>query len=436
MKAPSERNQAPLPRARATLPWLIAGILAATVPAPAFADAVTDWNAQTNQVVGAAGGPLHQFRVFALVHIAVHDALNAIDPRYRSYTTIGAANPNSSPEAAVARAAHDVLAATLPTQAATLATAYANYLAALPACAPTQPSCITDGEAIGAAAADAILDLRQLDGSASAHVPYTLAPGPGVYQPTLPLPPAPAPYPQYGGWGQVEPFAINNASQFRAGRTAILNLASKTYASEYNEVKDVGSAAVRSAAPDSEESKIARFWPGGGANVNGFTRLIVADHDHDLWEHARLFALINIAVSDTLIVTFEGKYRFNFWRPVTAIHWADDGNPGTEPDPAWTPYIVTPPYPDYTCGLPTTSGAATEILRDFFGTDDVPFTLTATAVPPAVTRSFTSLSQAADESADARVFGGIHFRSGCTAAVRLGEKVGQFVFNTQLRPRR
>ena len=438
MKVLPEWNQAWLPRARGPLPWLIAGILAAAVPTPVFADAVTDWNARTNQAVGApvggAGGPPHQFRVFAMVQIAVHDALNAIDPRYRSYTTIGAGNPNASPEAAVARAAHDVLAATLPTQAATLAIDYANYIAALPACAPAQPSCIIDGEAIGAAAAGAILDMRQLDGATSAHVPYTLAPGPGVYQPTLPLPPGP--YPQYGGWGQVEPFALHNISQFRVGRTEFLNLASKTYAADYNEVKEVGSFAVRDAAPDSEESQIARFWPGGGANLNGFARVIVADYDHDLWQQARLFALMNIAVTDTLFATFEGKYRFNFWRPVTAIHWADDGNPATESDPGWAPYIANPPYPDYTCGLPSTIGAATEIIRDFFGTDEVPFTITATAMPPAVTRSFTSLSQAADESADARVYGGIHFRSGCTAAVRLGEKVGQFVFNTQLRPLR
>jgi hypothetical protein len=212
------------------------------------------------------------------------------------------------------------------------------------------------------------------------------------------------------------------------------NLKGKTYAADYNEVKSVGSAAVRNAAPDSEESRIARFWPGGGANLNGFTRSIVASRDLDLWENARLFALMNIAVSDALIITFKTKYDHNFWRPVTAIHWANDGNPATTPDPTWSSYIVTPPYPDFTCGLPNTVGSATEILRDFFGTDEVPFTVTATGLPPSVTRSFTSLSAAADESASARVYGGIHFRTGCEAAVRLGEHVGQFVFETQLRP--
>ena len=436
MKVRRERSRANPFHLHPSRRWLLASALALAVSGPAFADAVTDWNAQANQVIGAAGGPPQQFRVFAMAQIAVHDALNAIDPRYRSYAAIAAGSPDASPDAAVARAARDVLVATLPSQAGTLNTAYANYIAALPACAPAHPTCIADGEAIGASAAAAILEMRELDGSATPHVPYTLAPAAGVYQPTQPLPPGGAPFPQFGNWGNVEPFAIGNSSQFRPGRTDFMHLEGAAYARDYNEVKAVGSAAVRSAAPDSEESRIARFWPGGGGNLNGFARVIVADYDFDLWEHARLFALMNMAVTDGLFATFDTKYRYNFWRPVTAIRWADDGNPDTESDPTWSSYIVTPPYPDYTCGLPSTIGAATEVLRDVIGSDDVAFTITASGLPPAVTRSFTSLSQAADEAASARVFGGIHFRTGCTEAVRLGEKVGRFVFNTQLRPLR
>ena len=417
-------------------PWLLASTLALAIPGPALADAVTDWNAQTNQVIGAAGGPPQQFRVFAMVHIAIHDALNAIDPRYKTYASVGAANPNASPDAAVARAARDVLVATLPSQAGTVNMAYSNYIAALPACPPAQAACIANGEAIGAIAADAILDMRVLDGSQTPHVPYLLAPAPGVYQPTLPTPPAPQPFPQFGGWDNVEPFALASPWQFFPGGSSILNLKSKAYAQDYNEVKVVGNAVVRSALPDSEESRIARFWPGGGGNLNGLTRTIVADYDLDLWENARLFALMNIAVNDSLIVTFKTKYFFNFWRPYTAIRWANDGNPATQPDPNWTSYITTPPYPDYTCGLPSTVGSFAEVLRDFFGTDHVPFTATATGLPPAVTRSYNSLSQAANEAASARVYGGIHFRTGCVAAVKLGGKVGKFVFKTQLRPLR
>jgi hypothetical protein len=423
--------QPPSPRAAR---WCLAGALVLAAPATALADSVIDWNLKTNQFVGAAGGPPQQFRVFAMVHIAVHDALNAIEPRYESYTVTNPANPTASPDAAVARAARDVLVGTMPSQEAAVEAAYAAYIAGLPACTPPNFNCIADGEAAGANAAQAILGLRQFDHSDTPHAPYTLAPGPGIYQPTSPLPAGP--YPQFGNWGNVTPFAIGNSAQFRPGRTDFAHLAGATYARDYNEVKDVGSFAVRNAAPDSEESKIARFWPGGGANLNGFTRIILADYDFDRWEHARLFALMNMAVNDGLLITFRTKYHYNFWRPVTAIRWADDGNPDTESDPAWSSYIVTPPYPDYTCGLPNTIGSATSVIRNFFGTDAVPFTVTATALPPSVTRSFTSLTQAADEAASARVYGGIHFRTGCTEAVRLGEKVGDFVSNTQLRSRR
>jgi hypothetical protein len=428
-RAPACALRLPLPRY-----WLLASALVLALPKSALADAVTDWNATAGQFVTAAGGPPQQFRVMAIVQIAVHDALNSIDPRYESYSAIGAANPNASPDAAVARAARDALLGSLPaSQAAGIDAAYTTYIAGL-TCAPANPGCISQGEAAGAAAADAILDQRVLDGSETPHLPYTLAPGVGVYQPTQPTPPPPAPFPQFGNWGNVKPFTLGNGAQFGPGQTDFLNVAGKAYAADYNEVKAVGSALVRGAAPESEESRIARFWPGGGGNVNAVARVILADYDFDPWEHARLFALTNMAVSDTVIVTFRTKYRYNFWRPYTAIRWADDGNPDTEPDPNWTSYIVTPPYPDYTCGLPSIVGAATETWRDLLGTDAVSFTFTATALPPDVTRSYTSLAAAAQEAASARVYGGIHFRTGCVAAVRLGEQVGKFVFNTRLRP--
>ncbi|HSB13352.1 MAG TPA: vanadium-dependent haloperoxidase, partial [Bryobacteraceae bacterium] len=218
------------------------------------------------------------------------------------------------------------------------------------------------------------------------------------------------------------------------------------YAREYNEVKQVGDALVRGAAPDSEESDIARFWPGGGSNWNLTTRVIVAGRGLDLWENARLFALLNMAETDGHIANQKNKYTYKFWRPVTAIRWADDGNPDTMSDPGWRPFLVTPPYPDYPCALPTVSGAHTEVLRRFFGTDDIAFVRThnagavplpspLTALPPkAITRHFDSLSEAASESADARVFAGIHFRSGCTAGVRLGTQVGRFVIKHYLKP--
>ena len=419
--------------------WLLACVVALAIPAPAVADAVTDWNEFTMSMLAPpppaappVGGPPQQARVTAMVQLAVHDALNAIEPRFESYLKIGAFNPSASPQAAVARATRDVLIGVLPdAQDAIVGAQYGAYVGGL-SCEPAHPGCIGDGEAAGAAAAAAMLQERHLDGSENPHRPYTLAPAPGVYQATLPLPPA-GPAIQLGGWGEVKTFALGSSSQFLPGRAKMLDVTSAEYAAEYNEVKNLGSFAVRYAAPESEESRIARFWPGGGRDYNRITRTIVgADPTRDLWDNAHLFALVNMAVADASIATFNVKYHYNFWRPVTAIHWADDGNPATEPDATWTSYITTPPYPDYTCGLPTLIGASTGMLREYFGTDAVPFD----HLGDGVTRHYETLSQASAEAASARVYGGIHFRTGCVRAVEQAEDVANFVFNTQLRPLR
>jgi hypothetical protein len=180
-----------------------------------------------------------------------------------------------------------------------------------------------------------------------------------------------------------------------------------------------------------DQSEIARFWPGGGANFNAVAQVIVAGRGLSLAEHARLFALINMALSDSAVAVFDAKYTYKFWRPVTAIRAGDTaGNPATAPDAAWLSYQGTPPYPDFTCGLTTNTGAAVKVLRRFFGTNDIAYTLTVGTL----TRSYSSLSQAAAESVDARVFGGMHFRTGCVHGVRHGEQVGRFVIQHELRP--
>jgi hypothetical protein len=148
-----------------------------------------------------------------------------------------------------------------------------------------------------------------------------------------------------------------------------------------------------------------------------------------------LFALLNAALSDSSIAVFDTKYTYNFWRPVTAIRAAGgDRNPATEPDPDWLAYQGTPPYPDYPCGLTANTGAAVEVIRRFFGTDRIAYTFTAAGL----TRSYSTLSQAEAEAVDARVFGGMHFRSGCVQGIRLGEQVGRFVIQhalKELKPR-
>jgi hypothetical protein len=421
-----------------------------TLPGPVAADVVLDWNAVAEAVAPRFGGPQQQFRVQAMVQIAVHDALNAIEPRYARYTGLGLADPDASPDAAVGAAARETLLALLaplpdsvPKQEAI--TAIENAFLATVGPGPYDAPTLA-GVDVGAAAAAEILALRENDGSDTPHLPYTLPPGPGVYQPT-PNPEFPAVItPSFAGWANVTPFSLRHGAQFEVEPGAIFDLTSRAYAREYNEVKRVGDARVRGASPDSEESDIARFWPGGGSNWNLTTRLIVASRRLDRWQHARLFALLNIAQADALIANQTWKYTYNFWRPVTAIRWPDDGNPDTVSDPVWRPFLVTPPYPDYPCALPTSTGASAEVLRQFFGTDRIAFTRSFSAAPlplpspmsplPAkvIERRFTSLSQAVVEARAARVFAGIHFREGCRAGARQGAQIARFVVRHELQP--
>ena len=428
--------------------WILLSAIVA-VP-PALANVVTDWNAVLDAVVPRFGGPQQQSRVQAMVQIAMHDALNTIDQRYARYTYSGPTRPGAAAEAAVAAAARHTLLtllAPLPDsqqKQAAIDLVESAFLSTLGTA--TDAPAVQEGIAVGEAAALAILTLRVGDGSDTPHLPYTLLPGPGVYQPT-PNPELPAVVtPMFAGWAQVTPFVLRHGHQFEVEPGALSDLSGRAYAADYNEVKIVGDARVRGALPDSDESDTARYWPGGGSNWNLTTRTIVSGKGLDSWQLGRLFALLNIAQADALILNQAWKYTYNFWRPVTAIRWPEDGNPDTESDPSWRPFLVTPPYPDYPCALPSASAAAATVLREYFETDDVAFSRTfnapavplpapMTALPPkSITRTFTSLSAAVADAVDARVFAGIHFREGCQAGARQGTQVGRFVVRHSLRP--
>ena len=434
--------------ARFRAAWIV--LLAFAAATPAAADVVIDWTLVVDAVAPRYGGPQQQARAQAMAQIAVHDALNTIDPRYSRYTYSGTGPSSASPDAAVAAAVRHTLLAMLasqpdsPQKRAAIDTIENAYLSTVGA-APYAPR-IQAGIEVGAAAAAAILARRVGDGSDTPHLPYTLVPGPGVYQPT-PNPEFPSAItPSFAGWAHVTPFVLRHGLQFEVEPGELFNLAGAAYAGQYNEVKTVGSARVRGALPGSEESDIARFWPGGGSNWNATARTVVSGKGFDRWQHAQLFALLAMAQADALIANQTWKYSYSFWRPVTAIRWPDDGNPDTGSDAVWRPFLATPPYPDYPCALPAATAAAAEVLRQFVGTDRTPFTRTfmAPAVPlpapmtplPArsITRTFETLSDAVTESIDARVFAGIHFREGCEAGARQGTQVGRFVVRHSLRP--
>jgi hypothetical protein len=229
---------------------------------------------------------------------------------------------------------------------------------------------------------------------------------------------------------------LRSGSQFRLEPPEYFDLTSDAYTADYEEVKSIGD--VNSPIRTAEQSEIARFWyEGSQQGWNRITRMFLAQHDLDLdlWETARLFALVNFAVADAYIAHFDTKYFYNFWRPVTAIRAGDtDGNDATVPDPDWLSYLVTPAIPDYPSGHSTAGAAAATVLTRFFKHDDLPFTTMSGAPFPGITRTFQTFWDAAVENANSRVYAGIHFRTATTDGLQLGERVGRYVFTHALKP--
>jgi hypothetical protein len=420
---------------------LLALALALGVPGLSSADPVTDWNATALTASFAAGldnefgcvDPLHESRMMAMMHVAIHDALNAIDRRYQPYAYEGAGAAGASPDAAVAAAAHDVLVALFPqlppdigptpdAAVALVETAYANALAAIPG-SPAKDQ----GILVGQAAAAAILALRAGDGSDAPFLDFNYVAGsqPGDFQliPGLPFAAAPS-------WGAVTPFVLKASTQFRPKPP--YDVRSKKYAADFNEVKSLGR--IDSTTRTADQKQIALFWvEGAPQGWNRIARTVSADNGLDLWENARLFGLLNLASADGYIADFENKYFFKFWRPITAIRAADaDGNPATDADPAWDSLVPTPPAPDHPSGHSGQGGAFAEVLARFFG-DRTSFSTTSTT-QPGVTRSFRSFSQAAKENANSRIYIGFHFRHATVEGLKLGSKIGQVTFVHFLRP--
>ncbi|WP_342316220.1 vanadium-dependent haloperoxidase [Lysobacter sp. FW306-1B-D06B] len=444
--------------------------LALSIALPVQADSVTDWNAlASGPVVGSRfGGPQQQARAVAIAALSVHDALNSIQSRFNTYRPVASAPGNASPDAAVAAANRTALLAMIgalpapPTPAE--ATARANAIAAINAMydaaigpgAPDAPEAA--GIAAGESAADTIIALRYADngsggltptdGSGTPNAPaYSQPAAVGVYQAT-PAPEFPAAIvPQFMGWAFVTPFGVDSATQFRQPPGAIFKVKAAKYASEYNLVKSIGDARARGAQPNSPLSDIARFWAGGGLEWNANVRNAAASRGLDRWQNARLLALANMSIADAFITNMSDKYFYNFWRPVTAIRWPDDGNPFTKSDPTWRPFLQTPPYPDYPCASTSATGAAAQTMRRYFKSDAVPFTRMVNApvapLPPPlvdlpakpITRSYPSLSTAEQEQVMARVYAGIHFTEGCLAGLKTGNKVADWVFARYLQPK-
>jgi len=362
--------------------------------------------------------PLAQIRTMAIVHAAIHDAVNAITGAYETYLPAQSAPGDASLDAAVIGAASHALTRLFPAQAFG-----EKRTTSLAACNVTENSGVAFGEQV----AETIVQLRSTDGAAQAQYPY-VAPGAGLPGVWVQTGAAPAAAP---GWGNVTPWVLESGSQFRPDAPPALD--SGLYARDFNETKMFG--AKDGSSRTSDQTNIAIFWDASPSAIwNSVARGVITARGLDLSSAARAFALMYIAGADASIACFDAKYTYNFWRPITAIHRADeDGNDATVPDLTWEPLITTHPHPEYPSGHSTNSAAMATALTLVFG--DRPGVPILATSPRNLTfpRNWSAFSEGVDEVIDARVYIGFHFRHSDETGARIGRQVGRFVFHHALR---
>ena len=396
---------------------------------------VLTWNEAGTQAIAnmaplTGSGPLPpmpESRIYAMINVAMHDALNNIVPKYQTYALNNARDKDADANAAVAQAAHDVIVAQLPPQQAFADGLLTTSLASVP-----DGDSKTRGIALGKAAAKAILDLRANDGSDVVQIPYTQGTLPGQYRSTPPFdgPPFNG-FVAVPGWGNIKPFCLTSGSQFRPVPPYAIN--SPEYTADYNDVKNLGAAT--GSARSADQTQIAVFYlENAPLHFNRIARTMIGKYNLDAWRAARLLALLQLAEADANIACLNAKFYYNFWRPITAIRLGNaDGNNNTVGDATWDVVAPpTPPVPDYPSNHSVNGGAGAEILRDYFGSDNISYSQTSSSLP-GVTRNLNSFSQSAMENALSRVYVGYHFRNACVKGVDQGNKVGKYVFDNYLK---
>ena len=423
------------------------------------------------RIFGEQLGPGRSARAVAIVHIAIFDAINAIEGGYRSYTGIPRVNDNTSVDGAIAQAAHDTLVAMFPSQRAAFDQELAEDLGDIP-----NSLAKTRGIALGRRAAAAILAQRSNDGSAHPE-PVLVQNGgdwvtsnrPGRWrQDPISL----IPLALGGHWGDVEPFVMRRANQFRIPPPPAMN--SQAYTSAFREVKRLGGdGIVTPTERTADQTHIGIFWAYDGTpslcappRLYNQIAMKIADtrNTTGVLKLARLMALVNVAMADAGIASWESKYFYDFWRPVTGVREADpgtgplgrgDGNPDTRGDVTFSPLGApasnlqgpnfTPPFPSYPSGHATFGGALFETLRNFYGTDRIRFTFVSDefngvtvgndgVVRPFLPRTFNRLSEAEEENGQSRIYLGIHWRFDKTEGIKQGNRIADYVFENSFRP--
>ncbi|WP_063614144.1 vanadium-dependent haloperoxidase [Bradyrhizobium sp. Cp5.3] len=385
----------------------------------ASADVIADWNEKTVTVVtNAKMAPPQAERVMAMAHVAMFDAVNAIDKRDRPYLIQPPASTMASREAAAAAAAGKVLLGLHPIAEGELREALTNYLAAIP---DGQPK--SEGVAIGETVAARVLEARADDGcdAPDAYRPKTK---PGVYIPT--------PITVGSVWPKLKPFVIASPSQFRPQPP--ISLDSKQWAADYNEIMALGSRASRERS--SRQTEDAQFWLTPGPIVYyPIVRQLAAANKLDVGDSARFMALVAVARNDAFIAIFDAKYFYEFWRPVTAIRNGDlDDNPATAADANWLPLADTPMHPEYPCAHCIMAASVASVAESVFGTVNVPELTLTSPTAPGVTHRWTSLNAFVDEVSEARIWAGFHYRFSTRVGQEMGRKIGKYVVENVMQP--
>lgn len=391
-------------------------------------DVILQWNrvlGQTIQIPNAQPPTVNPVRSFAMMHLAMFDAVNSIDRSYTPYLTEVHGAHNASIKAAAAQAAHDVLTNLYPNQQSIFANELAQSLAGISIGQSVR------GRIIGHIVAARMLANRANDGWSAPWTPYVLPPLPGNWQNTAP-PGTPAVFTNYPG---VTPFALTQNTQFLPAPPPALS--SAEYAADFNEVKELGSATSTTRTAD--QGLTAQLWaipPVSDGLLFNVVRTTALARNNSTVENARLFALVFMAYHDALETTFTSQYTYGFWRPVTAIRRADeDGNADTAPDANWESLIPAPPHPSYASNASSASASLATTLALFYQRDDVQFQINFGGTPNLI-RNYRSFSALTNEVARSRVYGGVHFPTDTAAGQSAGRSVANYVFLNYLTPRR
>jgi hypothetical protein len=353
-----------------------------------------------------------------IMHVAMFDAVNSIDRRYRPYLTQLPAAASTSKEAAAAAAAGTVLASLNPQAEGEFRSATAAYLATIP-----DSDAKAQGIKLGEAIAAKILEVRANDG-ADAPDSYRPKTKPGVYVATPPM--------ISSTWPNLKPFAMTSQSQFRPEPP--IALTSEQWAADYNEIKDLGAKA--STKRSARQTEDARFWLiTGPQSADPIVRQLAMKKEMSVTDCARFTALVAVAAADAGIAVFDAKYNYDFWRPITAIRNGDmDDNPATERDATWQPIDATPMHPEYPCAHCIVSGAVAAAIEAALGTAEIPEVSMTSPTAPGVTHRWTNIRAYNEEVSHARIWAGFHYRFSVRVGQDMGRKVGRYVVDTLMQP--